>query len=132
MTNGTHDDPAHDAANCPPKPESPNAGSQNPASQAHESADAKAAEETRQRIRRLPPEVGAVLITVGIAGVILPGPIGMPLLLAGGIALMPSVFGRAERWAEKRFPMLHGEGIKGVNRFIDDFERRYPPPDIAD
>jgi hypothetical protein len=42
------------------------------------------AEETRARIRRLPPEVGAVLITVGVAGVILPGPVGMPLLLAGG------------------------------------------------
>jgi hypothetical protein len=68
-----------------------------------------------------------VLIAVGIAGVILPGPVGMPLLLAGGLALMPSVFGRAERWVEKRFPNLHWHGMKNVNRFIDDFEKRYPP-----
>jgi hypothetical protein len=88
----------------------------------------RVADETRERIRRLPPEVGAVLITVGVAGVVLPGPVGMPLLLAGGLALAPSVFGRFERWVEKRFPTLHWHGMKNVNRFIDDFERRYPPP----
>lgn len=91
--------------------------------------DQKAADETRQRIRRLPPEVGAVLVTVGVIGVLLPGPVGMPLLLAGGLALMPSVFGRAERWVERRFPTLHWHGMKNVNRFIDDFEKRYPPDD---
>ena len=48
-----------------------------------------AAEDTRRRIRRLPPEVGVVLLTVGIAGVILPGPVGTPVLLAGGLVLMP-------------------------------------------
>lgn len=85
-------------------------------------------DDMRDRIRRLPPEVGAVLITVGVAGVVLPGPVGMPLLLAGGLALAPSVFGRFERWVEKRFPTLHWHGMKNVNRFIDDFERRYPPP----
>jgi len=101
-----------------------------PASAVEQTAPAgdRAADETRERIRRLPPEVGAVLITVGVAGVVLPGPVGMPLLLAGGLALAPSVFGRFERWVEKRFPTLHWHGMKNVNRFIDDFERRYPPP----
>jgi hypothetical protein len=98
-----------------------------PSSEGTPQAADRDAEETRTRIKRLPPEVGAVLITVGIAGVILPGPVGMPLLLAGGLALMPSVFGRAERWVERRFPTLHWHGMKNVNRFIDDFERRYPP-----
>jgi hypothetical protein len=96
------------------------------------SAEGRVADETRERIRRLPPEVGAVLITVGVAGVVLPGPVGMPLLLAGGLALAPSVFGRFERWVEKRFPTLHWHGMKNVNRFIDDFERRYPPPTAED
>jgi len=86
-----------------------------------------ACEITRRRIRRLPPEVGAVLLTVGIAGVILPGPVGTPLLLAGGLVLMPAFFGRMERWMERRFPILHGHGMRYVDRFIDDFERRYPP-----
>ncbi len=119
MLDSTLENPANGASHpAPPFPE----GSPQ--------AEDRDAEETRARIRRLPPEVGAVLITVGIAGVILPGPVGMPLLLAGGLALMPSVFGRAERWVEKRFPTLHWHGIKNVNRFIDDFEKRYPP-DIA-
>lgn len=86
-----------------------------------------AADDTRRRIRRLPPEVGAVLLTVGVAGVILPGPVGMPLLLAGGLVLLPSIFGRAERWIERRFPKLHWHGMRNVDRFIDDFERRFPP-----
>ena len=86
-----------------------------------------AAEETIRRMRRLPPEVGTVLLTVGVVGVIVPGPVGAPLLLAGGLALMPSVFGRVEKWVGKRFPKFHREGIRGVNRFLDDFERRFPP-----
>mgnify|MGYP003349015816 CR=1 FL=1 len=84
-------------------------------------------DETRQRIRRLPPEVGAVLITVGVVGVIIPGPIGTPFLLAGGLALMPGFFGRFERWIEKRLPRLHGAGMRNVDRFIDSFEKRFPP-----
>lgn len=94
--------------------------------------DDTAADGTRQRIRRLPPEVGAVLITVGVAGIILPGPVGTPLLLAGGLALMPSVFGRLERWVERRYPTLHGHGMRHVDRFIDDLEKRFPPEPRAD
>ena len=89
--------------------------------------DEVASEDTRNRIRRLPPEVGAVLLTVGIAGVLLPGPVGTPLLLAGGLVLMPKFFGKVERWMEGRFPGLHGHGMRYVDRFIDDFERRFPP-----
>jgi len=87
----------------------------------------EAAEGTRQRIRRLPPEVGAVLMTVGVAGIVLPGPVGTPLLLAGGLVLMPGIFDKFERWVGKRYPKLHGHGMKYVDRFIDDFERRFPP-----
>jgi hypothetical protein len=83
---------------------------------------------TLERMRRLPPEVGAVLVTVGIVGVIVPGPVGMPLLLAGGLALMPSVFGKAERWMSRRFPKFHKESMRGINRFMDDFEKRFPEP----
>jgi hypothetical protein len=104
------------------------ADSATPAAEQTASGDFRVTDDMRERIRRLPPEVGAVLITVGVAGVILPGPVGMPLLLAGGLALAPSVFGRVERWIEMRFPTLHWHGMKNVNRFIDDFEKRYPPP----
>lgn len=86
-----------------------------------------AADTTRQRIQRLPPEVGAVLITVGVVGLILPGPVGTPLLLAGGLALMPGVFGKLEHWVERKFPKLHWHGMRNVERFIDDLEKRFPP-----
>ncbi|MBS0262325.1 MAG: hypothetical protein JSS02_10275 [Planctomycetes bacterium] len=83
-------------------------------------------EHARQRIRRLPPEVGAVFLAVGVVGVIIPGPIGAPFLLAGGLVLMPNVFDRFERWIEKQMPSVHGIGMRNVNRFIDNFEKRFP------
>jgi hypothetical protein len=52
--------------------------------------------------------------------------VGTPLLLAGGLVLMPKLFGRMERWMERRFPGLHCQGMRYVDRFIDDFERRFP------
>jgi hypothetical protein len=120
MLADVHDESAENRDNTPSSADSP-------AEEGAAPVD-RDTDDMRDRIRRLPPEVGVVLITVGVAGVVLPGPVGMPLLLAGGLALAPSVFGRFERWVEKRFPTLHWHGMKNVNRFIDDFERRYPPP----
>jgi hypothetical protein len=94
---------------------------------APEISDEQAAEAFRQRIKQLPPEVGAVLIGAGIMGMILPGPIGTPLLLVGGLVLIPRVFGRIEGWFQQRFPKPHRVGIDSVDRFIDDLERRFPP-----
>ena len=91
-----------------------------------ESPEAHAAEETRQRLRMLPPEVGAVLLTVGVAGLIFPGPFGTPFLLAGGLVLAPRYFHRVELWLQKRFPAMHRAGRRPLNRFIDNFEKRFP------
>jgi hypothetical protein len=92
----------------------------------------QAADHTRERLRRLPPEVGFVLLTVGIAGMILPGPMGTPLALAGGLVLAPRAFDRVERWVQKRFPKIHHHGRHHLNRFIDDFERRFPAKSLAE
>lgn len=92
-----------------------------------ELTDEQAAEAFRLRIKQLPREVGAVLIGAGIMGMVLPGPIGTPLLLVGGLVLIPRVFGRIEGWFQKRFPRPHRIGIDSVDRFIDDLERRFPP-----
>jgi len=86
---------------------------------------------TRQRIRQLPPEVGAVLLSVGLVGMVIPGPVGTPLILAGGLVLIPSVFGRLESWLHKKFPKSHKVGMQYVDRFIDDYEKRFPAAEDA-
>jgi Putative transmembrane protein (PGPGW) len=78
-----------------------------------------------QRIKELPKEVGVMLITAGIVGVILPGP-GTPAIIAGGLALWPAAFGRLESWLERRHPEVHRQSMKQIGRFLDDLESRYP------
>jgi hypothetical protein len=73
----------------------------------------------------LPKELGVMLVSAGLVGVVLPGP-GAPALVAGGLILWPKGFGRVERWLQKRFPEAHRKGIHHINRFLADLERRYP------
>ena len=56
------------------------------------------------RLRKLPPEIGVLLLVIGTAGVLLPGPVGSPFLVAGGIALWPAGFRKVERWLMKIAP----------------------------
>jgi hypothetical protein len=79
-----------------------------------------------QRIRALPKEIGALLIVAGIGGLMLPGPIGSPFLIMGGVVLWPRTFERVEVWFEKRFPTMHHQSVRQIKRFLDDMERRYP------
>ncbi|MDR3639142.1 MAG: hypothetical protein P4L84_35380 [Isosphaeraceae bacterium] len=83
-------------------------------------------DETDLRLRTLPPEIGSLLIIVGIAGVLLPGPVGTPFLIAGGISLWPSALGRVDDWFRHRFPKTHRDGMAQVGRFLTDLDRRYP------
>ncbi len=78
------------------------------------------------RLEKLPPEIGVFLIVVGVAGILLPGPVGSPFLVAGGIALWPSAFRKTEDWLERAAPRLYDEGIRQMERFLADLERRYP------
>jgi len=77
------------------------------------------------RIRDLPKELGVMLITAGVVGFILPGP-GTPAIIAGGLVLWPEAFGKLESWLERAHPKVHREGMKHINRFLDDLQRRYP------
>ena len=81
---------------------------------------------TRDRLSRLPTEVGVILIGIGMAGIVLPGMIGVPLILTGGAALMPQTIAPVERWFENRFPSMYEQGMRHVDRFLQDFYRRYP------
>jgi uncharacterized membrane protein YbaN (DUF454 family) len=81
-----------------------------------------------RRITALPKEVGVLLVVAGVAGVLLPGPVGTPFLIVGGIMLWPRAFGRAEICVEKWFPRTHHHGVRQMTRFLNDLERRYPIP----
>jgi hypothetical protein len=73
----------------------------------------------------LPKDLGVMLVSAGLIGVVLPGP-GAPALVAGGLILWPKGFGKVERWFQKRFPETHRKGLGHINRFLADLERRYP------
>jgi hypothetical protein len=81
-----------------------------------------------KRIKELPKEVGVMLVTAGIVGLVLPGP-GTPAIIAGGLALWPAAFEKLEAWLERRHPRVHRESMKQIGRFLDDLERRYPYAD---
>ncbi len=78
------------------------------------------------RLEKLPREIGVLLVAVGVAGVLLPGPVGAPFLLAGGLILWPRGTARVEGWFERKFPGLHREGVTQIDRFLGDLDRRYP------
>jgi hypothetical protein len=98
------------------------------ASQAIDLPDAVTSEEEEvlHRIRNLPPELAVLLLSVGTLGFVLPGVIGTPALIAGGLALWPSAFGRAETWFARRYPSVHRKSLRQMGRFLADLERRYP------
>jgi hypothetical protein len=76
--------------------------------------------------RAISQEVGALLIVSGIAGILLPGPVGTPLLILGCVMIWPKAFERIDLFLGKRFPRAHQLGVLQSTRFLNDLERRYP------
>ncbi len=76
--------------------------------------------------RAISQEVGALLIVSGIAGILLPGPVGTPLLILGCVLVWPKAFERMDLLLAKRFPRAHHLGVLQSTRFLSDLERRYP------
>jgi len=79
-----------------------------------------------RRIKDLPRELGVMLMTVGVLGIILPGVVGTPAAIAGGLVLWPKAFGKVENWFERRFPKTHKQSLYQINRYLNDLESRYP------
>jgi hypothetical protein len=67
-----------------------------------------------------------MLVSVGVLGTVLPGIVGTPALIAGGLVLWPRAFGKVEEWFQRRYPVLHQRGMRQVGRYLDDLEQRYP------
>jgi hypothetical protein len=81
---------------------------------------------TLEKVKNLPAPVGVLLIGAGIVVAPLPGPMGMPLIIAGGMVLAPKAFRRVEESFERNFPSAHKAGVVLVERFVSDMEKRYP------
>jgi hypothetical protein len=78
------------------------------------------------RIEKLPREAGWVLITAGVIGVIAPGIIGAPFLVAGTFVLTPGGPRWLSRWAGRKPRKFAHSALRQICRFLDDLERRYP------
>jgi hypothetical protein len=83
-------------------------------------------QETADRIRKLPKDVGWLLITAGLLGLALPGVIGTPLLVLGSLMVWPSSQKKAALWLSGQSPKAFRGSMRQINRFLDDLERRYP------
>ncbi|MFO1419053.1 MAG: hypothetical protein U1E83_10340 [Methylotetracoccus sp.] len=83
-------------------------------------------EDTAKRMQALPQDVGWLLVTAGAVGVVMPGVLGLPFLVLGGLILWPKTNRRAERWLEGHAPKLFQGSMRQISRFLDDLERRYP------
>ncbi len=74
----------------------------------------------------LTPEVGWLLVTAGVVGVIVPGIPGAPFLIVGVLVITPGGSKLLARWAGKKPRGFVNSGMKQISRFLDDLERRYP------
>ena len=81
---------------------------------------------TLERIKKLSKPAGAALLVGGVAGLIIPGMLGWPLLMVGGLAVAPKAFDKLDRSVKERFPQLRRSGIQTIGRFLDDMEKRFP------
>ncbi len=99
-----------------------------PAPRAGSSSTELATDEIPEQIADLPKELGVLLLAAGVAGLILPGPMGVPALMAGGFVLWPGASGRMALWLKRRHPSVYVQSVGQIQRFLDDLERRYPSP----
>ena len=75
---------------------------------------------------RMTPEVGWMMIGVGVLGVILPGLPGWPFFLIGGAVLVPGGKRRVGRWLDNHQGPVTDRSLKIVERFMDDLDEHYP------
>jgi hypothetical protein len=74
---------------------------------------------TAVRAVQLPKGAGWVLITAGVVGLVVPGVLGTPFMLAGALILAPGGTKLLSRWVG------HSRMCQ-IGRFLDNLERRYP------
>jgi hypothetical protein len=87
--------------------------------------------EIATRLAELPREAGWLLITAGMVGVVVPGIVGTPFLVAGAVVLAPGGPRLLSRWAGRNPPKFVRSAVRQMRRFLDDLDRRYPRQGLA-
>jgi hypothetical protein len=83
--------------------------------------------EMMHRIEHLPRDVGWLLIWVGVLGVVLPGIVGVPLIVAGAAVVVPGGRKWLARWAGRLPPKFVHPSMRQIGRMLDQMDSRYPP-----
>jgi hypothetical protein len=83
-------------------------------------------DQAMQRIEKFPRELGWLMVYVGVLGVVLPGVIGFPFVIAGGAVLAPGGRKWLSRWVGRHPGRFVRAGLSQITRLADDIERRYP------
>src|SRR6516225_6432733 len=68
------------------------------------------------RVEQLPKEAGWLLITAGVVGLVVPGVLGTPFLLAGAVVLVPGGSKLLSRWAGRSAMRQMGRAIDHLRR----------------
>lgn len=79
-----------------------------------------------EKIRNLPPDVGYLMINIGILGILVPGIFGLPFLVAGAAVVSPQSRNWILNKLSRRPPRALFTTLRQISRFVDDVERRYP------
>lgn len=79
-------------------------------------------------LRRLPQDVGWLLMVGGVIGFVAPGILGLDMLALGAMIVWPGNARRIEGWLEdeSKSPRLLRGSMRQVNRFLGSLESRYP------
>lgn len=78
------------------------------------------------RVKHLNRNMGWVLISAGMVGVILPGIIGTPFVILGSLVLWPGNQKLLDKWRRNHRSRFVDTALRQVDRYLDDIERRYP------
>jgi hypothetical protein len=83
-------------------------------------------EQLMRRIEELPREAGWALITAGVIGLVAPGVVGFPFVVAGAVVLTPGGPKKLAHWASRKPRKYAHAALRQICRLVDDLERRYP------
>ena len=79
-------------------------------------------EQLMHRIEKLPREAGWALVTAGVIGLIAPGVVGFPFVVAGAVVLTPGGPRKLAHWASRKPRKYAHAALRQICRLVDDLE----------